>query len=94
MTLDPSSTLGRALPCLVGAGGVEVAFAATRSLLVTLALHAGVLAALGGGDQGVADSLQHPAEPPLDDALGALAGKTTIASAAAACSAASPRPPR
>ncbi len=43
MTLDPSSTLGRALPCLVGAGGAEVAFAATRSLLVTLALHAGVL---------------------------------------------------
>ena len=32
MTLDPSSTLGRALPCLVGAGGAELAFAATRSL--------------------------------------------------------------
>ena len=32
MTLDASSTLGRALPCLVGAGGAEMAFAATRSL--------------------------------------------------------------
>ena len=31
MTLDPASALGRALPCLVGAGGGEVAFAATRS---------------------------------------------------------------
>jgi fructoselysine-6-P-deglycase FrlB-like protein len=79
MTLDPSSTLGRALPCLVGAGGAELAFAATRSLVVTLALHASVLAALGGADQDVADSLQHLLEPPLDDALSALAGKTAIA---------------
>ena len=79
MTLDPSSTLGRALPCLVGAGGAEMAFAATRSLVVALALHAGVLAALGGADQDVADSLQHLPEPPLDDALNALAGKTAIA---------------
>jgi fructoselysine-6-P-deglycase FrlB-like protein len=79
MTLDPSSTLGRALPCLVGAGGAELAFAATRSLVISLALHAGVLAALGGADHGVADSLQHLPEPPLDDALSALAGKTAIA---------------
>jgi fructoselysine-6-P-deglycase FrlB-like protein len=79
VTLDASSTLGRALPCLVGAGGAEMAFAATRSLVVTLALHAGVLAALSGADQGVADSLQHLPELPLDDALGALANKTAIA---------------
>ena len=51
MTLDASSTLGRTLPCLVGAGGSEVAFAATRSLVVTLALHAALLAALGHADQ-------------------------------------------
>jgi fructoselysine-6-P-deglycase FrlB-like protein len=78
MTLDPSSTLGRTLPCLVGAGGSEVAFAATRSLVVTLALHAPLLAALGQADQGPVDSLQRPVIPPLDEALGALAGKTTI----------------
>jgi fructoselysine-6-P-deglycase FrlB-like protein len=78
VTLDGSSTLGRALPCLVGVGGAEMAFAATRSLVITLALHAGVLAALAGADQGVADSLQHLPEPPLDDALAALAGKTAI----------------
>jgi len=47
MTLEPSSTLGRALPSLVGAGGTEHAFAATRSLMITLALHLSVLAALG-----------------------------------------------
>jgi fructoselysine-6-P-deglycase FrlB-like protein len=78
MTLDPSSTLGRTLPCLAGAGGPEVAFAATRSLVVTLALHAALFAALGHADDGSIDSLQHPVIPPLDDALGALAGKTTI----------------
>ena len=47
MTLEPSSTLGRMLPSLIGAGGTEHAFAATRSLTITLALHLGVLAALG-----------------------------------------------
>ena len=47
MTLDGNSTLARAVPSLVGAGGAELGFAATRSLTVTLALHAAVLAALG-----------------------------------------------
>ena len=78
MTLDPSSTLGRTLPCLVGAGGSEVAFAATRSLMVTLALHGALLAALGQANRDSVDSLQRPVIPLLDDALDALAGKTTI----------------
>lgn len=47
MTLDPSSTLAGALPSLVAVGGVEVAFAATRSLTLTFALHLAVLARLG-----------------------------------------------
>lgn len=47
LTLDGASPLGTAVPCLVGAGGREKAFAATRSLLVTLALLAAVLKALG-----------------------------------------------
>ena len=47
MTLEASSTLGRSLPSLIGAGGTEHAFAATRSLMITLALHLGVLAAMG-----------------------------------------------
>jgi len=78
MTLDASSTLGRTLPCLVGAGGSEVAFAATRSLVVTLALHAVLLAALGRANRASVDSLERPVIPPLEDALNALAGKTTI----------------
>ncbi len=48
LTLDPSSPLANAVPCLIGQGGVELGFAATRSLFVTLALHASVLDALGG----------------------------------------------
>ena len=47
MTLHAESTLGRAVPCLFGAGGRERAFAATRSVMVTVALHAAVLEALG-----------------------------------------------
>ena len=47
LTLEPNSALAGALPSLVGAGGAEHAFAATRSLMITLALHLGVLAALG-----------------------------------------------
>lgn len=47
ITLEGSSALARAVPSLVGAGGSEKAFAATRSLTITLALHLAVLAALG-----------------------------------------------
>ena len=47
MTLDGGSSLARLAPSLVGHGGTEHAFAATRSLTVTLALHLAVLAALG-----------------------------------------------
>lgn len=46
ITLEADSLLGRAVPCLVGRGGRERAFAATRSVMVTLALHAAVLEAL------------------------------------------------
>jgi fructoselysine-6-P-deglycase FrlB-like protein len=47
LTLQADSLLGRAVPCLVGRGGRERAFAATRSVTLTLALHAAVLEALG-----------------------------------------------
>jgi fructoselysine-6-P-deglycase FrlB-like protein len=58
MTLEPSSTLGRMLPSLIGAGGTEHAFAATRSLMITLALHLGVLAALGHDPSAALDVLR------------------------------------
>lgn len=47
MTLDPASALATGTNALIGAGGVEIAYAATRSLLVTLTMHAAILDALG-----------------------------------------------
>lgn len=47
LTLEGDSPLATALPSLVGAGGREAAYAATRSQTITLALHAAVLEALG-----------------------------------------------
>jgi fructoselysine-6-P-deglycase FrlB-like protein len=47
LTMEPKSSLAKLAPSLIGAGGSELPFAATRSLTVTLALHAGVLHALG-----------------------------------------------
>jgi fructoselysine-6-P-deglycase FrlB-like protein len=47
LTMNSQSTLARAVPSLIGAGGVERGFAATRSLMVTLVLHACILEALG-----------------------------------------------
>jgi fructoselysine-6-P-deglycase FrlB-like protein len=78
MTLAPQSTLGRTLPCLIGAGGQEVAFAATRSLTVTLALHAAALAVHGVGEEDLAAMLATPPLPDVDAALAALASKTSI----------------
>lgn len=47
LTLNPDGALARSVPSLVGQGGIEQAFAATRSLYVSLALHARVLHELG-----------------------------------------------
>ena len=49
LTLESSSTLALRLPSLVGHGGTEAAYAATRSLLVTLAMHAAILSGLDAG---------------------------------------------
>lgn len=78
MTLAAQSTLGRALPCLLGAGGHEVAFAATRSLTVTLALHAAILAAAGDAIGDFAIALAVSPEPAVDEALEALARKNSV----------------
>ena len=47
LTLDADSRLARRVPSLVGHGGAEVAYAATRSLTISLALMAAVAEALG-----------------------------------------------
>ncbi|MEP7453801.1 aminotransferase [Phyllobacterium sp. SB3] len=48
LTLEEGSTLSRTVPSLVGAGGTEKAFAATRSLTISFALHLAIIGALGG----------------------------------------------
>jgi fructoselysine-6-P-deglycase FrlB-like protein len=58
ITLEPSSALARAVPSLIGAGGSERAFAATRSLMITLALHLAVLSELGLDAQPSVDALR------------------------------------
>lgn len=47
LTLEADSPLATELPSLVGVGGRELAYAATRSQLITLGLHAAILEALG-----------------------------------------------
>jgi fructoselysine-6-P-deglycase FrlB-like protein len=79
LTLDAASPLGRALPCLVGSGGAEIAFAATRSLLITVALHAAVLSALGMSGDEAAGVLRSPSAPATDTAFRELSGKAAIA---------------
>ncbi|WP_041228199.1 SIS domain-containing protein [Deinococcus deserti] len=51
LTLNPDSLLACAVPCLVAAGGSEQGFAATRSYLLTLALHSTIAKALGDAQE-------------------------------------------
>jgi fructoselysine-6-P-deglycase FrlB-like protein len=69
LTLDGESALARALPCLIGVGGVERGFAATRSLLISLALHAAVASALGQSAGSALAMLRSPPNPSVDEAL-------------------------
>ena len=74
MTLDGGSLLARTVPALVAAGGAEVAFAATRSLTVTLALHLAVLARLGIDPEPALAVLKAPPAPDVSPAVAAFAG--------------------
>ncbi|MBZ9848630.1 SIS domain-containing protein [Mesorhizobium sp. CA14] len=78
LTLEQGSFLGRTVPCLVGAGGTELAFAATRSLTVTFALHLAILAALGDDPAGALAVLKTSQAVEIDAALAALSTVTTI----------------
>ncbi|MBZ9660285.1 SIS domain-containing protein [Mesorhizobium sp. ESP-6-4] len=78
LTLEAGSFLGRTVPCLVGAGGSELAFAATRSLTVTFALHLAILTALGDDPAGALAGLKAPQTVEIDAALAALRMVTTI----------------
>jgi fructoselysine-6-P-deglycase FrlB-like protein len=69
MTLNADSRLGRGVPCLVAAGGSEKAFAATRSMTLTLTLHAAVLAELGVDVEPLRAVLRNP---PVADVSAAI----------------------
>lgn len=78
LTLEAGSSLARAAPSLVGAGGTELAFAATRSLTVSFALHLAILAALGANPAKALEALHAPAEIDMDPALKALEKVKTV----------------
>ena len=78
LTLESGSFLGRTVPCLVGAGGTELAFAATRSLTVTFALHLAILAALGEEPAAALAALKAPETVAIDAALAALGDVATV----------------
>lgn len=73
ITLDPRSDLARTIPSLIGAGGLEKAFAATRSLLMTLAMHGAVLEALQVDVGPLDDALARPAAKADEAAVAVLA---------------------
>jgi fructoselysine-6-P-deglycase FrlB-like protein len=74
MTLNGDSPLGKALPCLVAAGGPERAFAATRSMTLSLALHGAILRALGVDAGPLVAVLQKPTSPKVEAAIEQLVG--------------------
>ncbi|MBZ9727682.1 SIS domain-containing protein [Mesorhizobium sp. CO1-1-11] len=78
LTLEGGSFLARTAPCLVGAGGTELAFAATRSLTVTLALHLAILAALGEDPAPALAMLDAPQDCDIAQALAAIGKVDTI----------------
>ncbi|TKB21148.1 MAG: SIS domain-containing protein [Mesorhizobium sp.] len=78
LTLEAGSFLGRMVPCLVGAGGTELAFAATRSLTVTFALHLAILSALGDDPAPALAALEAPEAIAIDAALAALNEVATV----------------
>ncbi|PST63985.1 MULTISPECIES: SIS domain-containing protein [Rhizobium] len=78
LTLEGGSFLAKAAPSLVGAGGTELAFAATRSLTVTFALHLAILAALGEDPVAALAVLKSPRDVDIAPALSALATIDTV----------------
>jgi fructoselysine-6-P-deglycase FrlB-like protein len=78
LTLETGSSLARAAPSLIGAGGTELAFAATRSLTVSFALHLAILAALGEDPATALASLKTPQDNDIETALAAFGKVATV----------------
>jgi len=78
LTLEAGSSLAKAAPSLVGAGGTELAFAATRSLTVSFALHLAILTALGADPEAALTAMHAPEAKDIEPALDAFADVATI----------------
>lgn len=78
LTLEAGSSLAKTTPSLVGAGGTELAFAATRSLTVSFALHLAILTALGTDPAAALAALQAPEISDIEAALDAFADVDTV----------------
>jgi fructoselysine-6-P-deglycase FrlB-like protein len=72
LTLEGASSLARSAPSLVGAGGAELAFAATRSLTVSFALHLAILSALGDDPAHALAALSASVDIDIEPALSAF----------------------
>ncbi|NKC04833.1 SIS domain-containing protein [Brucella haematophila] len=78
LTLDARSFLGKQVDCLVGHGGGELAFAATRSLTISFALHLAIFAALGDDPDSALSVLKSRQTVAIDTALASIADVGTI----------------
>jgi fructoselysine-6-P-deglycase FrlB-like protein len=78
LTLEAGSFLAGAAPSLIGTGGTERAFAATRSLTITFALHLAVLEALGEDPSAALVALNAPENPDITPALAAFSNVKTV----------------
>ncbi len=78
LTLEKESALAQARPCLIGAGGTEKSFAAARSLLITLALHATILHALGQDQSGAMDWIAKSHDIVTKKLVTALSGAASV----------------
>lgn len=79
ITLEGESRLARAVPCLIGVGGRERAFAATRSVMLSVAMHAAVLARLGADVSSLRDVWSVPGELDMPDKAVAMLGGCSAA---------------
>jgi fructoselysine-6-P-deglycase FrlB-like protein len=78
LTLDAESTLAKSVPSLIGHGGPETAFAATRSLYVSLALHARILHELGAPQDEALTVMSRRDDLDIADAATALASVNAV----------------
>ncbi len=78
LTLEDGSTLARAVPSLIGAGGTEKAFAATRSLTISFALHLAIIGALEVDTDDAIHILKSPRVSQVEKAVSALSNVKAI----------------